>query len=133
MKGRIITVVCLCIALASACSTAPSHEPVDDLFAGFNPGSKAASSHSNAVEYLSVITQVIQSHMSEPERFSGKTCDLKINLDREGKVTSVIAVDGDPPLCGAGIKAVKAADIPAPPDEQTYQAFKVSIIEFKPL
>ncbi|UIW20224.1 cell envelope integrity protein TolA [Serratia entomophila] len=77
--------------------------------------------------------QAIQSHMSEPERFSGKTCDLKINLDREGKVTSVIAVDGDPLLCEAGIKGMKAADIPAPPDEQTYQAFKASIIEFKPL
>lgn len=43
MKGRIITVVCLCMALASARSTAPSHKSVDDLFAGLNPGSKAAS------------------------------------------------------------------------------------------
>lgn len=133
MKGRIIIAACLGVSLISACSTRPTTEPVDNLFKSIDKsGGEITSSGSKVESYLSLIRQAIQLHMFEPERFSRKTCDFKITLDRSGKVTSITAVDGYPPLCEAGVRAIKAADIPAPPDDETYQVFKSSIIEFKP-
>ncbi|RLM07633.1 protein TolA [Gibbsiella quercinecans] len=134
MKGRIIIAVCLCMSLLSACNTKPGNDPVDDLFKGLtDTGSKATSPDSKARNYMYVIMQAIQLHMVDIERFAGKTCNLKVNLDSSGKVTNITAFEGDPLLCEAGINGIKAADIPAPPDEEVYQAFKTFIIELKPL
>lgn len=134
MKGSTAIAVYICLLMLSGCHAKQVNDPVDDLFGGVTKsGGYKNNSSSKVGNYLAAIMGAVQSHMFELERFSGKVCDIKVSLNRSGKVTHITAVGGYPPLCEAGIKAIKSADIPAPPDEETYLVFKESILEIKPL
>lgn len=117
---------------------------VDDLFGGMADGKKAQPAaksapvtkpHTSNVDlngYSSRFSSAIQSKMVFDESFKGKECDLSIKLQRDGTITDVKSEGGDIALCSAAIDAVKKARIPAPPNDEVWDAFKNTSMTFKP-
>lgn len=81
--------------------------------------------------YLREIQTAIQWKFFIGDDYRGKTCDVAIKMSKDGLIYDAQS-SGYPPLCKAAIKAIKNADMPTPPDDETYQQFKKFIISFQP-
>ncbi|MBH2686294.1 MULTISPECIES: cell envelope integrity protein TolA [Serratia] len=136
-KTGAATLLAAMLALAltgCAKSTAPSqtdpvNKEVDDLFA--NLGNPKAPGKEKE-HYIAQLQAAIQSHLKDAEAYSGKRCTLSIKLAPDGMLISIRAVQGDPELCQAAIKAIVNARLPKPPTAAVYEAVKSSTLEFRP-
>ncbi|HGE8438916.1 cell envelope integrity protein TolA [Serratia sp. CY52157] len=136
-KTGAATLLAAMLALAltgCAKSTAPSqtdpvNKEVDDLFA--NLGNPKAPGKEKE-HYIAQLQAAIQSHLKDAEAYSGKRCTLSIKLAPDGMLISIRAVQGDPELCQAAIKAIVNARLPKPPTAAVYEAVKSSVLEFRP-
>ncbi|MBH3092481.1 cell envelope integrity protein TolA [Serratia ureilytica] len=136
-KTGAATLLAAMLALAltgCAKSTAPSqtdpvNKEVDDLFA--NLGNPKAPGKEKE-HYIAQLQAAIQSHLKDAEAYSGKRCTLSIKLAPDGMLISIRAVQGDPELCQAAIKAIVNARLPKPPTTAVYEAVKSSTLEFRP-
>ncbi|WP_236608335.1 cell envelope integrity protein TolA [Candidatus Blochmanniella vafra] len=82
--------------------------------------------------YKNLIIQSIQQKFYNVTDYSGKKCDLKIQLDPNGKVISVTSISGDWMLSKAATIAVQLANFPKPPNVYVYNVFKNIILSFTP-
>ncbi|EMH4216461.1 cell envelope integrity protein TolA [Serratia marcescens] len=136
-KTGAATLLAAMLALAltgCAKSTAPSqtdpvNKEVDDLFA--NLGNPKAPGKEKE-HYIAQLQAAIQSHLKDAETYSGRSCTLSIKLAPDGLLISIRAVQGDPELCQAAIKAIVNARLPKPPTAAVYEAVKSSVLEFRP-
>lgn len=122
-----------CVKTESVVKTTPSENDVDDLFtplSGGRPNSPLAGSEK---EYAAQIQNVIYRNFYDANSYAGKQCDLRIKLAPDGMLLDVRAVDGDPALCRAAIKAVANTTFPKPPSQAVYGAFKNFTLDFRPL
>ncbi|ENZ8429457.1 TPA: cell envelope integrity protein TolA [Klebsiella aerogenes] len=105
---------------------AASATEVDDLFAS-SPSAKP----SRRATYAYQIMSAVKAKMPDSAEYSGQSCRVRLSLQRDGAVSSISAEKGDEQLCHAVISAFKQADIPAAPDDDAYQTFKNTSIDFK--
>jgi len=82
--------------------------------------------------YAGDIKSAVEVKMYKPEVYAGKTCTLRISLQRDGTLNSATTEGGDPGLCKAALFAVTHAKIPPAPDDKTWQTFKNIPMDFKP-
>ncbi|MCE9981291.1 cell envelope integrity protein TolA [Enterobacter hormaechei] len=80
--------------------------------------------------YAQEVRSVISSKLDKPDAYSGKTCTLRVNLNRDAVLDSVQAEGGDPALCEAAIAAIKTSTFP-PFTDETYQVFHNVVMDFK--
>lgn len=105
---------------------AASATEVDDLFASL-PSSKP----SKRATYAWQIMTAVRAKMPHFEEYPGQTCRIRLSLQRDGTVSSATVEKGDEKLCHAVVSAFMQADIPAAPDDDAYQTFKNTSIDFK--
>ncbi|EKM5762243.1 hypothetical protein R2293_004254 [Cronobacter turicensis] len=80
--------------------------------------------------YAAQIHQAVNEHIENKELYSGKACTLRMTLQRNGLINSVMAEKGDAEFCTALVSAVKRAKIPAAPDDETWRAFRKTRLDF---
>ncbi|WP_227509983.1 cell envelope integrity protein TolA [Klebsiella aerogenes] len=96
------------------------------LFASL-PSSKPSS----RVTYARQIMTAIRAKMPDSVEYPGQTCRIRLSLQRDGTVNSATVEKGDEELCNTVVAAFMQADIPAAPDDDAYQTFKNTSIDFK--
>ncbi|URJ28947.1 cell envelope integrity protein TolA [Blochmannia endosymbiont of Camponotus sp. C-046] len=82
--------------------------------------------------YKCMISESIQKKFYNSSHYTGKQCNLHIQLAPDGTLLSVTAISGDYELCQAAIIAAKLAKIPKPPNLGIYEIFKNTILNFSP-
>lgn len=122
-----------CVKTESVVKTTPSGNDVDDLFAPLSGGRPNSAVVGVEKEYAAQIQVAIQRNFYDVSSYAGKQCDLRIKLAPNGMLLDVQAVDGDPALCRAAIKAVANTTFPKPPSQAVYSAFKNFALDFRPL
>lgn len=122
-----------CVKTESVVTTTPSENDVDDLFTPLSGGRPNSSLVGVEKEYAAQIQGVIQRNFYDVKSYAGKQCDLRIKLAPDGMLLDVQAVDGDPALCRAAIKAVANTSFPKPPSQVVYSAFKNFTLDFRPM
>ena len=105
---------------------AASATEVDDLFA--SPPSAKPSSRAT---YAYQIMTAVKAKMPDSVEYPGQTCRIRLSLQRDGTVNSATVEKGDEELCNTVVAAFMQADIPAAPDDDAYQTFKNTSIDFK--
>lgn len=105
---------------------AASATEVDDLFAS-SPSAKP----SRRATYAYQIMSAVKAKMPDSAEYSGQSCRVRLSLQRDGAVSSASVEKGDRQLCDKVLAAIKQAKIPAAPDDDAYQTFKNTSIDFK--
>ncbi|MDM2807623.1 cell envelope integrity protein TolA [Citrobacter sp. Cpo107] len=80
--------------------------------------------------YASTVRRSIQDKFYDADIYRGKSCVLKVSLEKDGTLTDVHSEEGDPALCEAAIAATKYASFPAMTEEQ-YKVFHSFNEDFK--
>jgi TolA protein len=124
---KLASICLLSLLFASACSP---HKSTKTKPIELRP-TEVASFVDKPLRYVREIRVAIQSKLFLEDDFHGKTCDVNVEISRDGLINAVQS-SGYPPLCKAAIKAMKNADIPAPYDDETYQTFKKTVLVFQP-
>lgn len=122
-----------CVKIDSSIKTRPPGNSVDDLFTPLSGGRPNSSLVGDEKEYATQIRGAIQRNFYYVKSYAGKQCDLRIKLAPDGMPLDVQAVDGDPALCRAAIKAVTNTTFPKPPSQVVYSAFKNFTLDFRPI
>lgn len=104
---------------------------VDDLLGDFQSRPKTTQQAKNSV-YAAQIQSVIVKKIPSAEAYKGKVCTIRISLQRNGMVNNATAEAGDEKFCRTLISAITQMQLPAAPDEETYQLFKNAHFDFKP-
>ncbi|TCL02887.1 cell envelope integrity TolA C-terminal domain-containing protein [Sodalis ligni] len=84
------------------------------------------------LQYAHDIKSAVQIKLHLEKEFNGKQCTVSFNISKKGATHGDFKTEGYKPLCAAAVKAIQDADIPAPPDNETHEIFKNSVIVFKP-
>lgn len=87
---------------------------------------------SGVSEYAEQVRSAIQRNFYDVNLYYGKQCDLRIKLAPDGMLLDVQAVDGDPVLCRAAVKATANTKFPKPPSQAVYSVFKNAVLDFRP-
>lgn len=88
------------------------------------PVTRSLPSIQTANKYAEKLRSAIQAKLYDGEQYHGKSCALRLSLERSGQVQSAKVEGGDPALCQAVLSAVKAAEMPTPPSDEIYEQFK---------
>ena len=100
--------------------------PVDnDLLADLKP--LKATPQSTALG----IRTAIESKIDHPEKWQGKSCVLRLNIQQDGLLTAVDTESGDPAFCQAALRATIDAKIPPFETPELWQLFKNATLNFK--
>lgn len=65
------------------------------------------------------------------DRYKGKVCTIKLSVARDGKLLNVTSQGGDPDFCGQLITRIRSAQIPVPPNDETWNVFKNASVDIK--
>ena len=114
----------MAMLLASAGPHALADE-VDDMLSGIGHTTPKTA-------YVMEIRSAIASELGDVNRFHGKTCTLRLDLRRDGRVAGVLARTGDAAFCDELAGAVLRAKIPPAPDESVWKLIKEPVITLKP-
>lgn len=121
-----------CVKTDSAIKTRLSGDGVDDLFLPLS-GKTPPQPDEEISNYVTQIQTAIQSNFYDANSYAGKQCDLRIKLAPDGMLLDVQAVDGDPTLCRAAIKATTNTSFPKPPSQAVYSVIKNALLDFRPV
>lgn len=102
----------------------------DNLLGGLQSAT-VVPEQSKLSAYARQIQEAITVQMHDINTYTGKTCVIRISLQPDGLVNNATAKEGDEKLCKAAISAITRAQIPAAPDEETYQRFKNANLDFR--
>ena len=114
----------LALLLAAVGQTALADE-VDDLLAGAGRPSPISA-------YAMQIQSAIRSAAPDLSRFQGKSCTLRADLRRDGRIAGMPQKTGDAGLCDVMAAAMLQAQIPPAPDDEVWHKFKELELTFKP-
>lgn len=132
---RVMSLVLLMSLQLVACnsagkSTSETSSPRDDSVQTLQ-SAEGRQQKSEINSYAEKIHSAVRKNLDNPYLYRGKVCSIRLTLQRDGTVISATAEDGDPELCKAALLAVKRAEIPAAPDEKTWQVFNNALMDFK--
>jgi colicin import membrane protein len=120
-----------CTKTNAVANAGPSAEGVDDLFAALD-GKATPAAGDEVSNYAGQVRAAIQRHFYDANAYAGKTCALRMKFAPDGMLLAVRPESGDPALCQAAIKAIINTRFPKPPSQAVYDAFKNSVLEFRP-
>ncbi|HBM3279966.1 TPA: cell envelope integrity protein TolA [Klebsiella oxytoca] len=90
------------------------------------------SEQSKFFQYGYQIQKAIREQMPGPDKYTGRTCSVRLLLSPDGLVLMATPDGGDAELCKAAMSAISRAKLPPPPDMETYQQFRNSVLDFRP-
>ncbi|EAM2342757.1 cell envelope integrity protein TolA [Salmonella enterica] len=128
MERPSVTLACIALAavlITPACTSENKHS-------GAPPGMYSPERMSKITSYAKDIKSAVEVKMYKAEAYAGKSCTVRISLQRDGTLNSATVEGGDPDLCKAAAFAVTHAKIPPAPDEETWQVFKNAPMDFRP-
>lgn len=120
-----------CTKTSSVVNAGPSANGIDDLFVPLE-GKATPAAGDEVSNYTAQMHSAIQSHFYDAGSYAGKECALRMKFAPDGMLLAVRAESGDPALCQAAIKAIINTRFPKPPSQAVYDAFKNSVLEFRP-
>lgn len=81
--------------------------------------------------YERLIKQKLSREYQVDPSFSGLECRIKINIERDGRISSHQVISGPPDICRAAVAAItRAQNVPRAKDDVTYNTYKSPIIKF---
>ena len=81
--------------------------------------------------YERLIKQKLSREYQVDPSFSGRECRVKINIERDGRISSHEVISGPPDICRAAVAAItRAQSVPRAKDDPTYNTYKSPIIKF---
>lgn len=124
---KLASVCLVSLLFASACSPhkSTSTQPIE-----LQP-QEMAPFVAKQTQYFREIQTAIYRNFFIEDDYRDKTCEVAFKMSKDGLIYDAQG-KGYPPLCKAAMNAIKNADIPAPPDDETYQSIKKTVITFKP-
>lgn len=131
LPALMLIVVSLWLTGCSKTNAGPSAEGVDDLFAALD-GKATPAAGDEVSNYAGQVRTAIQRHFYDANAYAGKKCALRMKFAPDGMLLAVRSESGDPALCRAAIKAITNTRFPKPPSQAVYDAFKNSVLEFRP-
>jgi colicin import membrane protein len=131
LPALMLIVVSLWLTGCTKTKAGPSAEGVDDLFAALD-GKATPAAGDEVSNYAGQVRAAIQRHFYDANAYAGKTCALRMKFAPDGMLLAVRPESGDPALCQAAIKAIINTRFPKPPSQAVYDAFKNSVLEFRP-
>jgi colicin import membrane protein len=131
LPALMLIVVSLWLTGCTKTNAEPSAEGVDDLFAALD-GKATPAAGDEVSNYAGQVRAAIQRHFYDANAYVGKTCALRMKFAPDGMLLAVRSESGDPALCQAAIKAIINTRFPKPPSQAVYDAFKNSVLEFRP-
>ncbi|EAW1321331.1 cell envelope integrity protein TolA [Salmonella enterica subsp. diarizonae] len=81
--------------------------------------------------YAYKMKTTIESRFPNQEKYTGKTCKIRITLEKNGTISKAAIEGGDASLCKAAQKATIGAKLGIPTQKQ-YEVFKNAPLDFKP-
>ncbi|CAI2534615.1 cell envelope integrity protein TolA [Serratia proteamaculans] len=120
-----------CTKTNAVANAGPSANGVDDLFAALD-GKATPAAGDEVSNYAGQVRAAIQSHFYDANAYAGKQCTIRMKFAPDGMLLAVRPESGDPALCQAAIKAIINTRFPKPPSQAVYDAFKNSVLEFRP-
>ncbi|MDO4698668.1 MAG: cell envelope integrity protein TolA, partial [Pasteurellaceae bacterium] len=109
---------------------------LDDFFSGGNVAydGKVGQGQGHYAEgdaYGQRIKRLIQSKYRVDPSFTGKACEVRIILSRDGTITNYQVLKGDKIVCDAAVSAIVATrKVPPAPSDAVYQRYKSPILDF---
>ncbi|MGL4277522.1 MAG: cell envelope integrity protein TolA [Morganella morganii] len=91
-----------------------------------------ASEQSKINQYAYQIQKAIREQMTGPDKYTGRTCSVRLLLSPDGLVLMATPGRGDAELCKAVMSAITRVKLPPPPDVETYQRFRNPVLDFRP-
>ncbi|HDS4345605.1 TPA: hypothetical protein QH074_004294 [Enterobacter hormaechei subsp. steigerwaltii] len=83
-----------------------------------------------AYDYGVAVGRLVGKSISEPQRYVGKTCRLRMRFDPAGELISANAISGDKDLCAVVISNARAIKYPTPPAGALDKNGYMSVLEF---
>ncbi|WP_261255536.1 cell envelope integrity protein TolA [Serratia proteamaculans] len=120
-----------CTKTSSVVNAGPSANGIDDLFAPLE-GKATPAAGDEISNYAGQVRAAIQRHFYDANAYAGKQCTIRMKFAPDGMLLAVRSESGDPALCRAAIKAITNTRFPKPPSQAVYDAFKNSVLEFRP-
>lgn len=81
--------------------------------------------------YALGIKTAVEAQFPDASQWQGKSCTIRIAMQRNGSLADAKAEAGDEDFCEAALTAVKKAKFPEPPNDEIYQMFKNSPLDFR--
>ncbi len=103
---------------------------VDDILTDYETRMKAGDTTTDTEAYFASFYSAVLRNMPETKAYVGKTCTLRISMNRAAQLTAVQSEKGDPTACRDVIRAVNDATFPQFPNEKVYQQVRNAAMEF---
>lgn len=103
----------------------------DELTDSHQPAAMT-SEQSKINQYAYQIQKTIREQMTGPDKYTGRTCSVRLLLSPDGLVLMATPGGGDAELCKAVMSAITRVKLPPPPDVETYQWFRNAVLDFRP-
>jgi colicin import membrane protein len=81
--------------------------------------------------YAVGIQTAVEVQFPDASQWQGKSCTIRIAMQRDGSLADAKAETGDKDFCEAALTAVKKAKFPEPPNDEIYQMFKNAPLDFR--
>lgn len=92
---------------------------------------KGAGNNADGAQYAQRIKALIQSRYRADPSFAGKSCDVKIFLERDGTIKNYQVGTGDKAVCDAAVSAIVATrKVPPAPSDAVYNQYKSPTLDF---
>lgn len=82
--------------------------------------------------YKEAVKQSIKNKLYDYNTFTGKVCELNLEIYSSGSIKSIHMIRGDESLCYAAITSAKLARIPPAPNLEIYKIAKKITLRFAP-
>lgn len=92
---------------------------------------RGAGNNADGAQYAQRIKALIQSRYRADPSFAGKSCDVKIFLERDGTIKNYQVGAGDKVVCDAAVSAIVATrKVPPAPSDAVYNQYKSPTLDF---
>lgn len=93
---------------------------------------KVTTANNQNQHWVEGFQQAVKGAFSGMYSFKGKTCSLRLNLDRNARFVSAWPESGDKDLCEAAIGSLSIAQIPVFENDAQYSTFRIISVDVNP-
>lgn len=93
---------------------------------------KVTTANNQNQHWVEGFQQAVKGAFSGMYSFKGKTCSLRLNLDRNARFVSAWPESGDKDLCEAAIKSLSIAQFPVFENDAQYSTLRIISVDVNP-
>lgn len=93
---------------------------------------KVTTANNQNQHWVEGFQQAVKGAFSGMYSFKGKTCSLRLNLDRNARFVSAWPESGDKDLCEAAIRSLSIAQFPVFENDAQYSTFQIISVDVNP-